>query len=206
MSIFAYIFSGALCLLGLVLLFFFGKTLLQPTFAWIFQKQKSKGLEKLYLQLEAFDQLIREEKFSEALKALSAALSYDLLSGSELITQLKRHYQNILSRAVILADEQDIEIEYLAETEHLLLERIDLLLLNDNVSATYSRVQSKREQLGKEVPEWTKEDFQKRLGEVKQELSENKLALSSAFKRMLDSLSSATQEKNKKNDEPITYH
>lgn len=206
MDIFAYIFFGVLCLLGLILLFFFGKTLLQPTFAWIFEKQKSKGLEKLFVQLEAFDQLIKEEKFSEALKALGNAISYDLLSGSELINQLKRHYQNILSRAVILADEQEIEIEYLAETEHLLLERIDLLLLNDNVSTTYSRVQSKREQLGKDVPEWTKEDFQKRLNEVKHELAENKLALTSSFKRMLDSLSSATQEKTKKDDEPITYH
>lgn len=206
MELISYIFSGALCILGLILLFFFGRTLLQPTFAWIFQKQKSKGLEKLFVQLEAFDQLVKEEKFSEALKALGHAMSYDLLSGSELITQLKRHYQNILSRAVILADEQDIEIEYLAETEHLLLERIDLMLLNDNVSATYSRVQSKREQLGKDVPEWTKEDFQKRLGEVKQELAENKLALASSFKRMLDSLSSATQDKGKKDDSPITYH
>jgi len=206
MTFFTYIFSGILSVIGLVLLLYFARMLLEPAFSWFFSQRNTKGLNKLHQQLERFDAMMAEKKHAAAVAFLETAMSYDLISGSEIINQLKRHYQNILSRAVVLADEKKIEIEFLAETEHLLLERIDLLLLNDNVSAAYSRVQSKREQLGKEIPDWTKNDFKKRLDEVKKELVDNKTALSASFKRLLASLRKESTGTADDEDSPIVYH
>lgn len=192
--------SIALGVVGVGLLGFFLWVLAAPCFGWLRGSKDLRRLRRAAERVKRFDSLVNDEKFRPALSELRAAVIYDAPSLSEIISSYREHYQNLLSRMLLVAEELNKRPEGLPDVERLLFERVDLMTLQIKVNDTFRKLRAKRTNEGKDLPSWSKEDFEKRLAEVKQELSRNQAHLEDHLKLLFAHLEKPSGE------DQIVYH
>ena len=186
--------------IGLGLLGFFVWVLAAPCFGWVRGSKDLRRLRRATERIKRFDALVNDEKFRPALGELRGAILYDIPSLPEIISSYREHYQNMLSRMLLVAEELDKRPEGLPDVERLLFERIDLMTLQIKVTETFRKLRAKRTNEGKDLPSWSKEDFEKRLDEVTQELARNRAHLEDHLKLLFAHLEKPAGE------EQIIYH
>ena len=160
---------------------------------------EQRRLSKASARLSAIDSSLEERNWRSALDHLRDAFVYDLFSSRESIRQIREHNQNVLSRAVVLGEELATRAENLAEVERLLIENAEIQLLYLKANESFRRLKAKRLEASKELPDWTKSDYNKRTKEIFAELRENQTQIKKAIAGLLKSLEQPRGEE-------VTYH
>ena len=197
-------FLIALLLLGiaLVLLFYFSWQLMGPLLVGLRGRKGPSQIRKAAGRLQKVDQLISEGNPSEALKILRKSFLLDgETSSQQNLSRLKEHHQNVLSRALVLAEELNGRADNIAEVEHALMARIELQNLHLKATESYQNVKFRRKQAGKELPSWSRSDFEARIKEIKEELKKNESIVLEQISELFASLQSSTED-----DDSIIYH
>ncbi|MFN8390419.1 MAG: hypothetical protein U0136_09035 [Bdellovibrionota bacterium] len=185
---------------GLALTLYFVWVLFDPIIRTFGGQQQLTRTKRMTDRIARVDSLIDEKQFKEALKLLRSAPIYDVFERPELLALIRDHHQNILSRCVVLAEELDTHPANLADVERLALERTELLSLFIRARESFKSLKSRRQKNGKDVPMWSRADFDQRLTDIQTELANNRIALKAAFDKLFDSIESSP----KPND--IVYH
>ncbi len=159
----------------------------------------SSKLKKAMQKIEKIDELIAEGKAQEAIKLLQRSIMYDVAPNAKQVLLIKEHHQNVLSRCLVISEEVSSKAENLADVERLLMERGELLLLRLKAQESFKSLENKRLQAGKHIPAWSKDDFQRKIAEIKAELARNQSDLEQASAELFKSLGTP-------NSDNIVYH
>ncbi len=184
---------------GLALLFFLLVLLLSPITTWFRSNKTQSRLRRAIERVKRAEKLVETANLSEALLELKRAMLLDIGQSRSVIESVKDHNQNVLSRLLIISEEMGARLEGAAEVEKLLVERGEIQLLQLKADLAFVRVKGRRESQGKDVPAWSKADFEKRIKDIKRELERNTKELDSALTKLFSSIRPATSE-------GITYH
>lgn len=184
---------------GLALLFFLLVFLLSPIATWFRSNKTQSRLRRAIERVKRAEKLVETANLSEALLELKRAMLLDIGQSRSVIESVKDHNQNVLSRLLIISEEMGARLEGAAEVEKLLVERGEIQLLQLKADLAFVRVKGRRESQGKDVPAWSKADFEKRIKDIKRELERNTKELDSALTKLFSSIRPATSE-------GITYH
>lgn len=150
-------------------------------------------------KLNQIDAHLDAQDWRQALSALRGSLVTEQFVSREAIRQVREHNQNVLSRAVVLAEELSTRAENLAEVERLVIENAEIQLLYLKSMESFTRLKAKRREASKGMPDWTKSDFEKRTKEILAELKHNQSAISRSFEALLRSLEQPRADE-------VTYH
>ena len=142
---------------------------------------------KSLVRLRKFDELVELEKWSEAVKELERGVVFDALSSRQLVSSIKEHHQNLLSRALQVAEHFSARAENIGAVERLFLERAELQMLTIKANEAYQRIQDKRESVGKDLPKWSQSDYLRKIKEVNEQLSINKQELQKSLETKVSS-------------------
>ena len=124
---------------------------------------------------------------------------YDVVHDQSLISLIREHHQNVLSRCVLIAEALESRPEHLAEVEQYFLERSELLDLLLRAKDSYQSIRSRRAKEGKTVPTWSRTDYESRIKQIESELEANLNNLKRSLSDLFGALSSS-------NGQPIVYH
>jgi hypothetical protein len=188
MGIFELTIATLLGLVGLGLALFFIWALASPCFGWILERLEQQRLAESLNSLTKLDQCVASGKFDEAIELLRRVCYLDLVVSENSLVKLQDLYQNFLSRVVLIANEINASPDFLPETEALLSQRIELIQLYRRVKNSYNNFLSKRERRGKDLPAWGKLEFEQKVTEARNELTENKESLQIALNKLIESL------------------
>jgi hypothetical protein len=200
MDAFTLIVAALLSLGGIAFVSYLIWLLFNPLLRSMQGKQDRNRYTRAAEKIPRVDSLIEEGQLKEALRLLRQTPLYDVFEKTELLELTKEHHQNVLSRCVVLAEEMDTHAANLAEVERLVLERTELQLLLLRARDSYASLKSRRERLGKDVPQWSKADFEQRLKEIQTALSNNRATLAAAFEKLFSSIESSPKQ------DDIVYH
>lgn len=194
-------FIIALFLLGIGLAVLIGLTwvMMQPLLGGVRSRKGSSKIGRVRSRLDRVDSLISEQKPEEALRQLRKTVLLDAGLSETVLPKLKEHHQNVLSRCLVIAEEINSRAENIAEVEHLLMQRIELQYLLLRADQSYQKLKFRREKAGKDLPSWSKSDFEKRMKEIQGELRKNEREANDALQRLFESLASPSQDN-------IVYH
>ena len=129
---------------------------------------------KSLVRLRKFDELVEMEKWGEAVRELERGVVFDALSSRQLVSSIKEHHQNLLSRALQVAEHYSARAESIGTVERLFLERAELQMLTIKANDAYQRIQEKRNDAGKDLPKWSQTDYLRKIKEVNDQLAINK--------------------------------
>ena len=132
---------------------------------------------KSLVRLRKFDELVELENWADAVKELERGVVFDALSSRQLVSSIKEHHQNLLSRVLQVAEHYSARAESIGSVERLFLERAELQMLTIKANDAYQRIQDKRTEAGKDLPKWSQSDYLRKIKEVNDQLSLNKDAL-----------------------------
>lgn len=176
MSLTSFLIALILLGIGLFLVCYFALVLFSPLLTHFGKGGKVFAFRKATRHLKKADELIAKKAYKKALKELKKALVLKL-SNPKHLALLKEHQQNILSRALVIAEDHNARVSHIAEVEKLFLARAELQLLYLNAKASYSRIHSKRQEQGRSLPNWSVADFKKRKRDIEEELAKNQKEL-----------------------------
>jgi len=154
---------------------------------------------KSLVRLRKFDELVEMEKWGEAVKELERGIVFDALSSRQLVSSIKEHHQNLLSRVLQVAEHYSARAESIGTVERLFLERAELQMLTIKATDAYQRIQEKRTEAGKDLPKWSQSDYLRKIKEVNEQLALNKDALQKELANLFQEIQTP------KKDE-IVYH
>jgi hypothetical protein len=154
---------------------------------------------KSLVRLRKFDELVELERWNEAVKELERGVVFDALSSRQLVSSIKEHNQNLLSRALQVAEHYSARAESIGTVERLFLERAELQMLTIKANDAYQRIQDKRNDAGKDLPKWSQSDYLRKIKEVNEQLAINKDDLQKALANLFQEIQTP------KKDE-IVYH
>ncbi|MCB0360879.1 MAG: hypothetical protein KDD44_14625, partial [Bdellovibrionales bacterium] len=142
---------------------------------------RSSRLRRAFQRVQEADLYIEKKDFVAAIDELERALLLDVRGTERTLRSIKEHHQNILSRCVIIGESIGAHLSNLPDVERYLLERSELQLLRANADQAFGRLKSKRQTAGKELPAWSKNDFDRRKREIVTELDANLASLRPAL-------------------------
>ncbi len=187
-------FFGALVLVYLLWM------LLGPTVRTLRGRKDSQRFRRSAEKIVEADAYIAEKRYPEALRCLRQALIFDIFETLKLAELVREHHQNLLSRCVLIAEELQTQTEDLAEVERLMMERSELQVLFVRAMESYSSLKNRRQRAGKEIPHWSKSDFELRIKEIRGELHKNREGLQVHLTKLFASIESGRK------DGDIVYH
>jgi hypothetical protein len=123
--------------------------------------------------LERTDRFLAGQNYRDALREIRKAVLFKPFYRESSLSSLRAHYDNLLSRVLIIADRASPEQFDIARLERLLNERTELVALNVKAENAYRKLLLRREKSGKDIPSWSKEDFEKKSAEIRGELNRN---------------------------------
>lgn len=200
MQIATLFIAAFLATLGISVISYLVWAVLGPIVSSLQGRKDTRKFHRAAEKIVAADSHISDGQLVEAIKVLRQAPLLDIFERSEIIELVREHHQNILSRCVIIAEELQTRPENIAEVERLVLERTELQTLYVRAAESYSSLRNRREKAGKEIPHWSRSDFEQRLGEINTELEKNRVALTDAFQKLFSSIESSRR------DGDIVYH
>lgn len=151
-------------------------------------------------QLEQAGDAVTKGDLNRALSLMRRAVIYDFFNSDDLLRTFREHQQNFLSRGLAIAEHLSLHIDNIAEVEHFLLERSELLELRQKLRNSHLRLRQKRKQGGKDTPLWRNDEFEKKMAEVELELAQNKARLARELDKLFSQLSHGPAR------ESVTYH
>ncbi len=177
MTVLSYTTALILGSFGAAIAFALGYILVQGISRTFFGTKDFLKFRRSLARLKKFDDLVELERWSEAVKELERAVVFDALSSRQLVSSIKEHHQNLLSRTLQVAEHYLARAESVGNVERLFLERAELQMLLIKATDAYQRIQEKRTEAGKELPKWSQSDYVGKIKDVSHQLNLNKEAL-----------------------------
>ena len=203
MGLFNFIVALFLLGLALTLLIYLSWLIASPLLGGVRGKKSSGKVGKANKKLQKVDNLIANGKPNEALKLLRKAVMLDAGLTHKVLGELKEHHQNVLSRCLVIAEELGSRAENIAQAERALMERVELQSLLIKANESFKNLKNRREQAGKDLPSWSKSDFQTRIKDIEKELASNEKVANEAIEALFARLASPTGDSD---DNDIVYH
>lgn len=200
MNLLNFTFALILLAIALVLLWYFVGILYRQIFRGGSLNRGNYRLKRALKRIQKADDLMAANEFTQAIAELRRAILLDMRGTPKVIGQIKEHHQNILSRCLIIAEELGSRAPNIAEIEKLFLERAELLNLELKTGIAYAKFRSRRQTAGKEIPDWSKGDFERRAKEVREELARNLRDLQDGLNELFTSIQTPASKDN------ITIH
>jgi hypothetical protein len=189
----ALFLAGVALAIAVILLYF----ILSPLFGAFNFSASFRRIKKSENKLKIVNSLIDSRDFDKALKNLKNAAMLEKVA-PKFLMQAKSIHQEFLSCCLEISEAKNREITNLVKLEHLLMQRVELFGLLGKAEESYRSVKSRRKEAGKEVPAWSKSDFESKIVTVKEELDENL----SKIKKELEILFNRLEG----NEETVVYH
>ena len=186
--------------IGLVVLFVLCFLLFLPFKHLLVAQRGQSTVKRASKLLKVVDDLIEKKRANNAIPVLRRAVVLEEINAPAIIYALQEHNQAILNRCVVIADELNSRTDNLPQVERLMGERVELLQLLAKAVNSYSSIRERRGELGKEIPEWSRSDFEQRIRQIKEELRTNLKNLTAALAELFTSLTKS------KKGEDVVYH
>ncbi len=199
MSLASTITAAVLGVFGLILTTGLIALIVSPLTKAIKARRKSSGIQKYSQKLATVDVLIREHKFDQALQLLKKSVIVELFDEYPQVEFMQEHHQAVLSKFLSITEELGARAENIALLEQLFTERSELNILYVKVRDSFASIKGKRESKGKELPGWSKSEFEQKIKEIQVELAENTKALDVELNKFIAGLTPGTAQS-------ITYH
>lgn len=200
MDIISIIVPLALLITAIICLAYLSIILFLPMIRMFKEKSESNKINTLVTKINIVDELLAQKKPLLALKILKNTAYLETIYKAELLDLVREHHQNILSRSLIIAEELNTRADNLATVEYLFQEQVELQKLFLKAYESYNSLNNRRGSSGKAIPQWTKDDFEKRLLEIQEELNKCKSSLRKNLEELFKSLELNPSDNN------ITYH
>ena len=154
-------------------------------------------------RLAKADKLIEKKNYKKAIKTLVKGLALEKEIGAEVtLSDIKNRQQDILSRFLLIAEELGTRIENLSQIEQLLLKHAELSTDLGKARQSYKNLKSRREKLGKVIPDWSKKDFKQQVDSISKDRKANIRELNKEMDLMIKNLKKGSPSK----EENVTYH
>ncbi len=199
MSAFDFFLLFVLTSLASVFVCYLGWLLFLPLRQLVKQVRTLSRIRSAAHRLVLVDSLLAQQKPLQALEALKKAVFTNSATSAAAIEALKEHHQNILSRCLVISEELGARPENLAEVESLLLEHSELQVLLIRVTESYRGMKFRRQKEGKAMPKWSKNEFEQRIAQIRNEIARNSQSLDEALDVLFASLAQGPRE-------TVTYH
>jgi len=194
------VFASILGVVGAAIIAYLALVIISPLLRFKPVVRGGSKVRKAAQRLKIVDTLISENRFKEASAELRRAIILDVVSSREMVERLRDHNQSVLSRCLVVAEEMGSRCDGLADTERLMRERNELLILLLKAEEALRSFLGRREQAGKSVPKWSKGDFQGKINDIKKEISTNQTQLRASLDELFESIENASPSGS------ITYH
>lgn len=150
---------------------------------------------------EEADSFIEQELFPNALPLLKQSFFLDPIRFQhEMVKLSHNHNLAVLGRLVVIAEKLSAPTSNLALIEGLLQSRNEILESYFETALLRAKIRSERAEEGKETPEWSENEFAKKLNSASDKIITNRKTLIS----QIDELTTALAEA--KSQSSITYH
>lgn len=199
MSLVSLSLAILVAVVGLALFAFFSWCLIRPLMGSTGEFFALRKMRRAGEFLDGADRQIAQRAFREALPQLRHAVVLSPGSSPAAISLFREHHQNVLSRCILIADRLQVKLDNLARVEHLLMERADLLALLSKANSAFENLSSRRKEAGKAVAQWSREDYHRRLKDIRSELDKNARLLSREFESLFSAF-------DRSSGDEITYH
>jgi len=190
------VFLGVISIFASILIVWFLFRAIMPSLRG---RRDAYRLKKLNSMVEKIDQFMAEGRFQDAAKVIEYAFIYDIPNSRRGVRILREHHQNVLGRMLLIAEEVGVTIENLSEIERLLLEQAEIQSLAIQAQESFERITSRREQAGKDIPKWSKGEFENKKELIREEITRNKKQLEFEISQLLALLLSRSPS-------TVTYH
>lgn len=199
MSVFDLTTAIVLAALGIATAYFLLKPIIPAIWKLVRGGSHNLRFKKSAERLKRIDDFLERERWQEALAELKGSFITEQFSTREAIRAARDHNQNVLSRCLLLAEGVGSRAENIGEVERLLMENTELQLLHLKSGESFHKLRFKRAQESKELPAWTKTDFDRRNKELLQELKRNRSETERAASALFAALDSPREPE-------VTYH
>jgi hypothetical protein len=186
--------ASLLAFVGAFLTVYLLSSLALPFLVWLRSTGQSMKLNRSFQKLAAADRLMDAKRPVEAAAELRRAVIIDNLVRSTFLPLVREHHQNILSRCVVIAEEVGGRPDNLPLVERLFIQRAELQSLYNRARDAYAKLRTRRETAGKDIPSWSKGDYEKRAKDISAELEKNLRELESALDKLFTSITTPSRE------------
>jgi hypothetical protein len=169
--------SAALC--GYLCLLLFG-----PLISSLVGSRQTIRLKRASVRIKNAEKMIDSHQYPQAVAELKKAVLLDTSFPVALLPAVRDHNQNLLSCCVTIAEEMNARPANLPGVERLFQQRVELLNLQCKAEEAFTKLRSRRQSAGKEIPNWSQNDFSGRLKEIRKELEKNTAELETALRAL----------------------
>ncbi|MCB0321416.1 MAG: hypothetical protein KDD60_10870, partial [Bdellovibrionales bacterium] len=201
------ILPSLLFALGIVVAFWITASLLSPllgtrflSFSWfsfkhLQQLSEQKKYNKAIEHLTNLQSAVEHGDFPSFPGLVLQALYLDFpIHTPELLAKVSHLHTDFLNAFIQIAHQRNCTVKNLPILEELFSDRSDLLYRALEARVARGRLEKKRSEKGKETPNWTRQEYQKKLDEVLDNLQTNTDSIRKQIDLAYKALSDATAE------------
>lgn len=159
--------------LGLGLLGTLGYFVFKPVKELLLRSRASNELTKKIIFVQKVDDLSEDGNPIEAIAILPSILYLEIPRSAESISNIREINQLFLSRALADFRKNWLTNSNIEQLESLVIERTELIQLLFKAKYSFETIAGKREDSGKSLPKWTKDEFQRKNTEIDTALKTN---------------------------------
>lgn len=199
MNVIDYTLSIFVFTTGVVISLFLLRCMLVPVLPLFLELRTGFRTKRIASQIAAVDAAIDTKQWKQALALLKESFHMSCANSRQAVYHLREHHQNVLSRCLVVAEEIGSRLENIGDVERLLLQRSELQLLCLKASESFQKLKLQRRKQSKELPDWSKNDFERRVDQVKKEIAENEKELQKALQALFTAIDAYSADS-------IVYH
>ena len=182
------IVSVSLLCFAIALLGGLGYFVYKPVRELLIRSKSNSALSQKLVLIELADSYIQDDQPIQALSVLSKIPYLDVPRSAEMISGIRELNQGFLARSLVLSEKLGARISNLELLESLIIERSELIQLLFKARFSFETLLGKREDDGKTLPKWTKDEFKKKESEINDALKVNLAALEKEISTLVSAL------------------
>lgn len=144
-----------------------------------------KRLLKSFETLDQIDQIIKDRRYQEAIKEIRSVFILEDYPPAAVLYKVKDLHSEAISKIIVISDTLLSNISRLPEVDRLIAERIEIQVLYYRTKEAFDKMKDKRQTKGKQIPAWSKNDFDQRIASIQEEIKRNRKELERELSKLL---------------------
>ena len=144
-----------------------------------------KRLLKSFETLDQIDQIIKDRRYQEAIKEIRSVFILEDYPPASVLYKVKDLHSEAISKIIVISDTLLSNISRLPEVDRLIAERIEIQVLYYRTKEAFDKMKDKRQTKGKQIPAWSKNDFDQRIASIQEEIKRNRKELERELSKLL---------------------
>lgn len=177
-----------LFIVGVGILGILGYFVFKPVKELLLRSRSQNELSRKIIFVHQIDALLEGGNPVEAITILPSVLYLEIPRSAESISDIREINQLFLSRALAISEKTGARIPNIEILESLVIERTELIQLLFKAKYSFETILGKREDNGKSLPKWTKDEFQRKNNEIDTALKTNFSALKDELANLVTAL------------------